>query len=361
MQQWCLLRFRTKLTVISGGRFIQHLLRLPMRYYAQRFSGELVGRLTMTGEISELVGGQFATIALNMLMVVFFGILLFSYSVPLAIICVATLVLNITVVKLMSRYMSDRNQVSAQAQGKLLGTSIGGIQTIENIKGGGTEDDFFARWSGFQARYLIEKQSLLLPTQITSLFPELMNDLASAIILTWGAFLIMQGNLTIGTLVAFQGLFAQFNAPVTALVQFDNLSLWDHTIPNKDLLQASRDAEIAEVIMSRPGGFDAEIGEGGANFSGGQRQRLELARALAVRPTILVLDEATSALDATTEAQIDGHLRRRGCSCLIVAHRLSTIRDADEIIVMERGKVVERGTYEQLMSSNGSFKALMEA
>ncbi|MGV0027726.1 NHLP family bacteriocin export ABC transporter peptidase/permease/ATPase subunit [Phormidesmis priestleyi] len=141
----------------------------------------------------------------------------------------------------------------------------------------------------------------------------------------------------------------------------DNLTLWDSTVPFSNLVRACKDAAIQDVVLSMPGGYNADLAEGATNLSGGQRQRLEIARALVNNPAILVMDEATSALDSEAERVIDQKLRERGCTCVIVAHRLSTIRDCDEIIVFDRGKVVQRGTHETLQQVEGKYLQLIRS
>jgi ABC-type bacteriocin/lantibiotic exporter with double-glycine peptidase domain len=140
----------------------------------------------------------------------------------------------------------------------------------------------------------------------------------------------------------------------------ENLTFWSHTLSQNAILRAAKDAIIHEDIASRPDGYDGWISENGRNFSGGQLQRMEIARALVRNPTCVVLDEATSALDAITEYQIDMNIRRRGCSCLVIAHRLSTVRDANEIIVMKNGKIEERGIHDTLMAKKGIYAKLVK-
>ena len=138
-----------------------------------------------------------------------------------------------------------------------------------------------------------------------------------------------------------------------------NIRMWDKSIEEFEVIMAARDAKLHEDIMQREGGYSYRISEDGRDFSGGQRQRMEIARVLAQDPTILILDEATSALDARTEYEVVSAIKDRGITCIVVAHRLSTVRDCDEIIVMDRGKVVERGTHEELYAKGGMYAELV--
>ena len=139
----------------------------------------------------------------------------------------------------------------------------------------------------------------------------------------------------------------------------ENIRMWDKSISDTEMIVAAKDAHIHEDIMLKDGGYSHKVLEGGKNFSGGQCQRLEIARTLAKDPTIIILDEATSALDAKTEHDVIKSITDKGVTCIIVAHRLSTIRDCDEIIVLDQGKVIERGTHDELFANNGVYTQLI--
>lgn len=139
----------------------------------------------------------------------------------------------------------------------------------------------------------------------------------------------------------------------------NNIKMWDESIEDYEMILAARDAQIHEDIMRREDGYNTMVSEGGRNLSGGQRQRIEIARVLAGDPRIIIMDEATSALDAQTEAAVVQAVADRGITCIVVAHRLSTIRDCDKILVMHKGRIVEQGTHSELYEKNGYYTRLV--
>ena len=136
----------------------------------------------------------------------------------------------------------------------------------------------------------------------------------------------------------------------------DNLTLWDSSVPDERIVAATKDAAVHDVIASRPSAYDTKLSENGGNFSGGERQRLAIARALVSDPSLIVLDEAMSALDAISEQAIIDNIRRRGCTCILIAHRISAVRDCDEILVLDHGQIVERGRHETLLAAGGPLQ-----
>lgn len=500
LQSYYLTRFQTKLALSTSSKFLWHVLRLPVLFYSQRSPGDISSRVGINNRVAELLTGDLATTVLNVVMVIFYAALMLSYDLVLTLVGMAIAALNILFLRLMTRKTVDITQKLANDSGKLLGTSMNGLQMMESIKASGMEADFFTKWSGYQTKVMNGQQRAGSVGVAMMTVPPLLTALNTTLILSLGGLRVMDGALTMGMLVAFQSLMASFIDPINQLVSMgkkiqevqgdmnrlddvlqyrsdprldtsaqpptpaqspapqleghvelrnvtfgyskleaplienfnlvlkpgervalvgssgcgkstisklvaglhepwsgeilfdgqarnavdrrvllqslamvsqeitlfegslrDNLSMWDATLPEAQVVQAAKDACIHEAIATRPGAYDSTVQEGGGNFSGGQKQRIEIARALAINPRILVLDEATSALDPITEMQVDDNLRRRGCTCLIVAHRLSTIRDCDEIIVLDKGKVVQRGSHEDMRDTDGLYATLMKA
>jgi ATP-binding cassette, subfamily C, bacterial len=490
-------RLKIKLAIGMSSRFLWHILRLPVSFYAQRFAGEISNRTSLNDQVADILSGQLATTAIDTLMLGFYVVVMSQYDLVLTAIVAGFALINVITLQKISRQRKDANQRLIQDYGKAAGVSIAALQSIETLKASGLESDFFSRWSGYYTKAINSQQDLGITNQTLSVLPVLLSSLSATLLLVVGGLRVMDGHLSIGMLVAFQGMMQNFQQPVDNLVSFgrvlqeldgnlirlddvldnptdpqldrrhqssgqattaklegnlelknltfgysrleaplienfslevkpgqrialvggsgsgkstvaklvgglyepwsgeilldgkpkteiptqlltnslamveqdilmfegsvkDNLTLWDTTITDKYVKQACQDAAIDDVVQSMPGGYQAKVSEGAANLSGGQRQRLEIARALVNNPSILIMDEATSALDTETEKIVDRNLRRRGCTCLIVAHRLSTIRDCDEIIVLDRGKVVQRGTHEELWQQEGVYAKLIK-
>jgi len=488
---------RTKLAIHLSGRFVWHVLRLPTGFFAQRFTGELSSRVALNNGIADAVSGQLARAFVDGLMIVFYVAIMLAYDWQLTAWGVLLSLGNVVALRWILRRRVDANLKLRQEQGKVSGVSIAGLQSIETLKASALESSFFSRWSGYYTKTSLARQDLASTNHSIALLPPLLASLTTAGILILGGFKVMNGQLTIGTLVAFQSLMWMFQSPVGTLVHLagrlqtlqgdiervddveqhqidpeyeertdqvelsypklsgslevrglsfgysrvaapliedfslrleagqrvalvggsgsgkstlaklicglytpwegeilfdghrrqslprevlaetlawvdqellffngsvrDNLTLWDSSIETERLEAASHDAEILDAIRALEGGFEAPLLEGASNLSGGQRQRLEIARALVRDPNLIVLDEATSALDAETEYRLDRNLRRRGCTSIVVAHRLSTIREADEIIVLKDGKVAQRGTHESLWNAEGLYRELIQS
>jgi NHLM bacteriocin system ABC transporter peptidase/ATP-binding protein len=497
VQRHFLLRLETKLALTTSAKFFTHVIRLPMEFFSQRYAGEIGSRVLINDKVAKVLSDKMVTTALDLMALLFFALVMLQYDVWLTLACVSFAMLNLVGVKVVQRPRVDASFRLLQERGKLMGTSMNGVQMIETIKATGGENEFFSRWGGYQAKTIQAEQEMDFYGQSLSAVPPFTKALITATILGLGGWRVMDGHLTIGLLVAFQSLMDGFTKPITSFVTFgnvlqetgsdlnrlddvlryeidssyrqeqsvdtrfnatiklsgqldvrnltfgfnplapplienlsfsirpghrvalvggsgsgkstvskivaglfkpwsgeilldgvprgkipprllhnsiamvdqdifmfegtvrDNLTMWDIGIPDFHITLACKDAAIADVVAARQGGLSSQVSEGGVNFSGGQRQRLEIARSLVNSPSLLILDEATSALDPSTEGIIDQNLRRRGCSCLIVAHRLSTIRDCDEIIVLEYGKVVERGTHESMKNNGGPYSKLI--
>jgi NHLM bacteriocin system ABC transporter peptidase/ATP-binding protein len=247
-QQRYLLRLETKLALSTSSRFFWHVLRLPVEYFTQRYAGDIGNRVAINDQIAQLLSGDLATTTLSVAMIVFYAILLVRYDVVLTAVGVGTVALNLGALRYVARKRIDLNQRLQQDRGKLMGTAMGGLQTIETLKASGSEADFFARWSGYQAKVVNAFQQLQYETILLSSIPPLLLAVNTALMLGLGGLRVIQGHLTIGMLVAFQALMVAFISPVNKLVDLGSTLQEVRGDMNRldDVLSASLDPTVAE-------------------------------------------------------------------------------------------------------------------
>lgn len=488
------IKLEGKLAISSNVRYMWHVLRLPMEFYSQRMAGDIAARKNNNEGIAKSFIDTLAPLFLNMVMMFFYLIVMVRYSLILAVIGIAGVLCNLLFNQYITQKRMNIARVMSRDSGKLWSATVSGIEMIESIKSSGAEDGFFERWSGFQASVHTQKIKNTRVNQYLGYIPTLILQIVNVLILVVGIYFIIENQLTVGMLFAFQGFLSSFLLPAQSLlhsgqilqemrvdmervedvleyptdVHFDdksigslsyeklkgkielrnvtfgysklaspliedfnmilepgkkiafvgssgcgkstlsklitglykpwsgeilfdgqpietidrhiltsslavvdqditlfedtissNIKMWDNSIENFEIILAARDANIHSDILERENGFEYKMMEGGKDFSGGQRQRLEIARVLAQDPTIMIMDEATSALDAKTEFEVVESIQKRGITCIVIAHRLSTIRDCDEIVVLDHGRVVERGKHQDLYAANGLYTSLV--
>lgn len=489
------LKINGKMAIIGSSTFMWKVLRMPMEFFAQRKAGDIQQRKMTNASIAGTLVNTFTPLMLNVVMMLFYLVVMVRYSLFLTAVGILAIVLNSFLANYISRKRVNITRVQMRDTGKLESSTVSGIQMIETIKASGAENGYFAKWAGCQASVNAATTRFANLNLYLGMVPGFLASLSNFTVLVIGVFLVMQGHFTLGMVMGFQGYMQLFMTPAMTTIRagqtlqemrtqmervedvmqypedqnyrddpiadgddydkligkveirnvtfgyariadpiikdfsmtveaghsvafvgasgcgkstlskliaglycpwegeilFDgmpiseidrsvftssvavvdqdiilfedtianNIRMWDTSIENYEVIMAARDAQIHDDIVSRPGGYGGMLLEGGRDLSGGQRQRLEIARVLAQDPRVVIMDEATSALDAKTEHDLVNAVKRRGVTCIVIAHRLSTVRDCDEIIVLDKGRIVERGTHDELFALGGVYTDLV--
>lgn len=220
LQKHVLLRLETKLSLVTSSQFFNHILRLPAAYFGQRFSGEIGSRVLINDRVAMMLSRRFVATVIDSLMTLFYAALMFTYDLWLTVTVILISLFNVAAVRLSARSRIDGTRRLMQDRGKLMGTSMNGLQMMETLKATGSETEFFARWSGYYAKTVNTDQSLQWISQIQSTVPSFVQTLSTAAVLVLGGLKVMSGELTVGMLVAYQTLLWSFTRPLNSFVQF---------------------------------------------------------------------------------------------------------------------------------------------
>lgn len=466
--------------------FVWHLLRLPVAFFQQRFGGEIASRVRLNETVAAVIAGPLLAVGIDAFLLLGFLALMLAYDVLLTTLVVGGLAACVAAAQRVHRRQRSLNERLGQIQGQLAGRTAYGLQIIETLQSTRQEDAFAEIWLAEQAELdhistRVETHDHLMSAVPTALLAGL-----SLSVLLVGSWRVLDGQMTLGVLLAFAVLllavsgrardlvraaprileaeaelrrlddvlaypvdhdpagrtvsteaeedrpgrlevenlvygYGRFSKPILSGVSFEveagsrialvgqtgcgkstllrllsglidpwqgsirfdgrtrqigtvdqevrliegtireNLTLWDDSIAEETIVRAMRDARLHDLVLGRPDGYETFVGEGGGALSGGERQRLEIARALCQEPGLLLLDEATTSLDPAMEREILDAIAGRNISCLIITHRLETIRDFDRILVLGDGRILEAGTHDELLAAGGAYAALLGA
>jgi ABC-type bacteriocin/lantibiotic exporter with double-glycine peptidase domain len=410
LRQYLLAHVSRKIDLALVGGYFRHLLGLPLRFFEMRQAGEILSRLADASKVREAVSGMAATAAVDgTLVVLLLGVLWLS-DPPLA--AAATVFIPVLVLAVMAHHSaaSRRSRQAMEHGAKLSAHVVENVTAVETVKAcgaerGRTEEGELRLFRFVESLFSLQKLSISMTSLAT-----LVTAAAGLAILWYGGHRVMAGALSIGQLLFFSSLLGIMLEPLDRLASLnlklqealvaidrlyqimdlrdidldslrrgigvvsqdpfifngtvrDNIALGRPEATLEEVMEAAREAGLEEFITRLPERYETLIGERGTNLSGGQRQRLAIARALLRNPDILIFDEATSHLDTGTERAIQESLRKRlaGKTVVLVAHRLSTIKGADLICVLRRGRIVEQGSHAQLMAHGGEYAALWQA